>query len=281
MKDPMGYFAQEPLPQKYPYDTTRVVTLNIASAPINKGAPLAKQTPTRSYDDSGALIQITYYGFRYYDPVTGRWPSRDPIEEDGGLNVYAFVGNNALNAWDLLGLTGSNCCDKEGEMKLESLLFTANLGGGRSYSVSDPKSLVKGYLEDYVSDKAQDATRKYSDYLDWLLEAKDDAEDFLGRLGAAVSLINTGNWTLDSFELDTEFKCCKRKTSDNGDEDLVWTNISASYINDGPPSGVPSLGLEIFSNSKHRTRAVTQAGKTMRLVAMRAVKKCPSASNSN
>jgi RHS repeat-associated protein len=25
-----------------------------------------------------------YYGYRYYDPVTGRWPSRDPIEEEGG-----------------------------------------------------------------------------------------------------------------------------------------------------------------------------------------------------
>ncbi|MEM7773687.1 MAG: RHS repeat-associated core domain-containing protein [Cyanobacteria bacterium P01_A01_bin.37] len=44
-----------------------------------------------------------YYGFRYYDPVTGRWPSRDPIQEDGGLNLYGFVGNDAANAWDYLG----------------------------------------------------------------------------------------------------------------------------------------------------------------------------------
>jgi hypothetical protein len=45
-----------------------------------------------------------FYGFRYYDPVTGRWPSRDPFEENGGLNLYMFVGNGALNAWDYLGL---------------------------------------------------------------------------------------------------------------------------------------------------------------------------------
>lgn len=28
---------------------------------------------------------VRYYGYRYYDPVTGRWPSRDPIEEEANL----------------------------------------------------------------------------------------------------------------------------------------------------------------------------------------------------
>jgi RHS repeat-associated protein len=53
-----------------------------------------------------------YYGFRYYDPVTGRWPSRDPIGERGGNNLYAMVGNNPLNSYDLLGLS-SNCCNNK------------------------------------------------------------------------------------------------------------------------------------------------------------------------
>lgn len=47
---------------------------------------------------------LLYYGFRYYDPVTGRWPSRDPIAENGGLNLYGMVGNNPVNFWDYLGL---------------------------------------------------------------------------------------------------------------------------------------------------------------------------------
>jgi len=33
------------------------------------------------------------------------WPSRDPIEEAGGVNLYAFVGNDAVSKWDLLGWT--------------------------------------------------------------------------------------------------------------------------------------------------------------------------------
>jgi len=49
-------------------------------------------------------VGVAYYGYRYYDPNTGRWPSRDPIEEKGGVNLYGFVGNNGVNAWDLLGM---------------------------------------------------------------------------------------------------------------------------------------------------------------------------------
>jgi RHS repeat-associated protein len=47
---------------------------------------------------------VTYYTYRWYDPLTGRWPSRDPIEEDGGANMYGFVSNNGVNSWDVLGL---------------------------------------------------------------------------------------------------------------------------------------------------------------------------------
>ena len=48
--------------------------------------------------------RVTHYGYRYMDPVTGRWPSRDPIEEAGGVNLYGFVGNDGVNRWDILGL---------------------------------------------------------------------------------------------------------------------------------------------------------------------------------
>jgi RHS repeat-associated protein len=47
---------------------------------------------------------LYYYGARYYSPELGRWPSRDPIEEAGGANLYLFVGNSPINAADPLGL---------------------------------------------------------------------------------------------------------------------------------------------------------------------------------
>jgi len=47
---------------------------------------------------------LNYYGYRFYDPVDGRWLSRDPIGERGGLNLQAACLNNALNVLDILGL---------------------------------------------------------------------------------------------------------------------------------------------------------------------------------
>ena len=49
------------------------------------------------------LTGLYYYGYRYYDPLTGRWPSRDPIEEEGGLNLYGFVRNDAIRTIDPMG----------------------------------------------------------------------------------------------------------------------------------------------------------------------------------
>ena len=46
---------------------------------------------------------LYYYGYRYYDPVTGRWPSRDPIGERGGVNLYGFVRNDGIGRLDILG----------------------------------------------------------------------------------------------------------------------------------------------------------------------------------
>jgi hypothetical protein len=52
-----------------------------------------------------ALFVITEaQAMRWYSPSTGRWLSRDPIGEWGGVNNYALAGNSPVNAFDLLGL---------------------------------------------------------------------------------------------------------------------------------------------------------------------------------
>jgi len=44
------------------------------------------------------------YGYRYYSPYLGRWTCKDPIEEQGGTNLYWNVANKVLNHVDHLGL---------------------------------------------------------------------------------------------------------------------------------------------------------------------------------
>ncbi len=49
-------------------------------------------------------VHVTDYLYRYLDPLTGRWISPDPLEEEGGVNLYGFVGNDGVGEWDYLGL---------------------------------------------------------------------------------------------------------------------------------------------------------------------------------
>jgi RHS repeat-associated protein len=66
--------------------------------------PMARANPfrfsTKYQDDESDLL---YYGYRYYNASTGRWLSRDPIDESGGLNLYGFVKNACTQYYDLLG----------------------------------------------------------------------------------------------------------------------------------------------------------------------------------
>jgi RHS repeat-associated protein len=43
---------------------------------------------------------LYYYGYRFYDPLTQRWLNRDPLGENGGINLYGFVVNDPINSLD-------------------------------------------------------------------------------------------------------------------------------------------------------------------------------------
>jgi RHS repeat-associated protein len=45
----------------------------------------------------------SYYGHRYFLPAQGRWASRDPLGETGGLNLYTGIANNPADFVDPTG----------------------------------------------------------------------------------------------------------------------------------------------------------------------------------
>jgi RHS repeat-associated protein len=69
---------------------------------------------------------VTDYSYRWYDPITGRWPSRDPIEERGGINLYGFVGNDAVGRIDLLGTRYSEVYGESPTYVLGKNTYTIN-----------------------------------------------------------------------------------------------------------------------------------------------------------
>ncbi|HEV2147522.1 MAG TPA: RHS repeat-associated core domain-containing protein [Longimicrobiaceae bacterium] len=55
----------------------------------------------REYDAETGLY---YYRARYYDPALARFISEDPIGLEGGINPYAYAGNDPVNFTDPFGL---------------------------------------------------------------------------------------------------------------------------------------------------------------------------------
>ncbi len=72
---------------------------------------------TRWFDPETGLGQ---WPRRYYVPRLGRWTSRDPIGEDGGLNLYAFGRNRAPQAIDALRAHPKTC--EDGQLVAKSRL---------------------------------------------------------------------------------------------------------------------------------------------------------------
>jgi RHS repeat-associated protein len=56
------------------------------------------------YEQNSGLYLTQY---RPYDSRSGRWLSRDPIGESGGVNLYGYVGENPVTYTDSLGLACS------------------------------------------------------------------------------------------------------------------------------------------------------------------------------
>ncbi len=76
---------------------------------ISQSGPMADifriRFSTKYFDSDTGLY---YYGYRFYSTSLMRWLNRDPIEEDGGLNLYGFCGNGAVYSYDLLGEQRTN-----------------------------------------------------------------------------------------------------------------------------------------------------------------------------
>jgi RHS repeat-associated protein len=94
--------------------------------------PIAKQNPfrfsTKYTDNETGLL---YYGYRFYDPITGRWPNRDPLGELGhelmtwtevspmtlkeAGNLYLLAANDAINRIDIDGRIAALKCPRCGQ----------------------------------------------------------------------------------------------------------------------------------------------------------------------
>ena len=93
-----------------------------------KADELKMRFSTKYSDDESGLY---YFGRRFYSPRLARWLTRDPIEEDGGLNLYAFCGNNSVLNFDKDG------CAYFAYRPLDSFLFKKFVLGNRQDEIDN------------------------------------------------------------------------------------------------------------------------------------------------
>lgn len=81
-------------------DSTQAVVASYAYDPfgqlMSKSGTLDQpyMFSTKEYDSRTGLNN---YGYRSYDSCSGKWTTRDPLEEEGGINLYQAMGNNSEN----------------------------------------------------------------------------------------------------------------------------------------------------------------------------------------
>ena len=91
------------------YEQEQVLCNEMRLSRLSKSAVLCEIIVRRAesyvrfgYDGDGLMTSaegaagLVNFRMRWYDPVTGRWLSKDPIGLSGGLNLYAFCEGNPI-----------------------------------------------------------------------------------------------------------------------------------------------------------------------------------------
>ncbi|BBO68606.1 hypothetical protein DSCA_25360 [Desulfosarcina alkanivorans] len=81
----------------------------------------------RYYSELG----LNYYGYRFYAPGVGKWLTRDPLGEVGGINLYAMVQNNPVNF-----------VDPDGKIAKEVGLLYAFTGYSRMNQIQERSGII-------------------------------------------------------------------------------------------------------------------------------------------
>ncbi|MCH8513902.1 MAG: hypothetical protein LAT83_19925 [Kiritimatiellae bacterium] len=148
----LALFVLPPIPRKK--HLRRPKTSNkIASRAYDYDDNLAKQSihhPRRP----GKSTQTDHYTSNIYDYdifVTEKWPKRDPIGEEGGYNLYGFVGNGIVNRFDILGLRLSSFPDPVEERRHSQIGYIIELPDGNiDPSGNTPLGFVRSVWSRYI-----------------------------------------------------------------------------------------------------------------------------------
>ncbi len=151
---------------------------------------------------------LIFFGYRYYDPSTGRWTNPDPAGIIDGPNLYAFVHSNPFKYVDYFGLASEvnqqdkefktyfygmyepHCyckrhreCKRGGDIGKATNALGGSALGGISFGFSYMRGLVQNFgtmaMEDFISDMELDRGAILAVVENDLAEMEEQARDWV------------------------------------------------------------------------------------------------------
>ena len=188
---------------------------------------------TKYHDAETGLI---YYGYRYYAPTTARWLTRDPLEEQGGLNLHCFCENDGVNKVDWLGQVPEPTANEVGRQfwrqiakdlrdilgyKLSAMLLERSINNPTSPWVFDKRSGLPGAV--------QESYEYRNDYQKVIKEFSDDKYHTITHSG--ISFNGDGDLYSAISSANIQYKG-RIKHSNQNRECIEWIDLGVAV--EGP-----------------------------------------------
>jgi len=201
------------------------------------------------------------------------WPSRDPIGEKGGFNLYGMVRNNVVGRVDILGQKGwSDAWGDFGDWgsgEHDSETYHDH-NDKRTQNLRDSNSVDK--LRNFLKDKNKNKCRGWEgvtnyaeDFKPWdwnfWTDLGNGSQHFVGSWSAEVKVIrewttHNGNerFSTESDFVTVEFRLTNTTTYASFFRFVPWVDDSDNVIDDKRDDGIPGLPgvlfLDMYSNWK-------------------------------
>jgi len=161
-----------------------------------------------------------FYRARYYNPTLGRFISRDPLsgaEFSQGTNLYAYCGNNFLNAIDPTGLTDYDAASTQATLNAAAAAATAGPIQGLLYMYNNNQGGgtldfgIYGINDTYNVNGVTVTSDQFANYIaGYEAQAYDDA--YLGGIPEALGAMDLAGIAYHNIPGGS------KETNDPGDE---------------------------------------------------------------
>jgi len=143
-----------------------------------------------------SLTGLLYYRARFYDPQLGRFISEDPIGLAGGINSFAYVGNNPVLYRDPSGLCPQN---PKGPTACEAMAINAQNAANKALGSAhgDANKALRPFDDSFSKIYIGHAMHTYAQAIDLYQHPPHNSSRYTGQTGFRDEFLDSENGQID------------------------------------------------------------------------------------